>query len=416
MAPVSRYLGETVAPFQEVVGACRHFAWRGFGRMAGLKAYLDYNASTPLRPCARDAAVRWIDSANASSTHAAGRTVRAEIERCRSVVAGLAGGGTVIFTSGATEAAHTALTPHYVNGRTPGRFDTLLVSATEHACVLAGGRFPTERVHTVPVDAKGSVDLDALDGALRSATGRSLVAVMLANNETGVVQDIAAIAAVVHAHDGLLVCDAVQGFGRMDVAAAGRCADVLLLSGHKLGGPKGAGAVVVRDGSPKPEPLLAGGGQEGGHRGGTENVSAISGLASALQVACEDDSRHFAGLRERFEAKARSLHPQLTIHGEDARRLPNTSLFSFTSIPAETAVIAFDLGGIAVSSGSACSSGKVGESHVLAAMGAARTDAVRLSVGHATTLDEIDAALATFARLAERDLEKTAARALAEAA
>ena len=366
---------------------------------------LDHNATAPLRPAAREAALRWLDAANPSSVHSEGRAARRAVEDARESVRGALGapGGTIVFTSGATEAAALALSPEWRDGRSPLRFERLLVAATEHPCVLGGGRFSPDAVETVAVDGSGLLDLGALCDAL--ADGPALVAVMLANNETGVVQDIPAIARVVHEAGGLLVCDATQGVGRIPTALDVLGADVLIASSHKVGGPMGAGAVVARRGGPLPLPVARAGGQEDGHRGGTENVAAIAGFAAALdEVVDLAPIARVRALHDRLETRARSLG--FVIHGAGAPRLPNTTLLSFAHLTAETAQIAFDLDGIAVSTGSACASGKVGPSHVLAAMGADAPGALRLSLGRETTDEDIDRATATLERLAARDAVK----------
>ena len=366
---------------------------------------LDHNATAPLLPEAREAASRWLAAANPSSVHAAGRMARRAVEDARERVAAGLGvvGGTVVFTSGATEAAALALTPDYRDGRAPLHFARLLVAATEHPCVLGGGRFAAENVVRLPVDREGLLDLDALRAAL--AEGPALVAVMLANNETGVVQDIPAISAMVREAGGLLVCDATQAVGRLPVRLHDLGADILLLSGHKIGGPMGAGAMMARCGAPLPAPIAEAGGQESGHRGGTENVAAIAGLAAALEIVADLQPMERVGaLRDRLEGEAKRLG--LVVRGAAAVRLPNTSLVSFRALSAETAQIAFDLDGIAVSTGSACASGKVGTSHVLAAMGVDAPGAIRFSLGRETTEHEIDRAVATLRRLAARDATK----------
>jgi cysteine desulfurase len=232
-----------------------------------------------------------------------------------------------------------------------------------------------------------------------SRSERPLVSVMLANNETGVVQPIAEVADIVHAAGGVLHVDAVQGPGRIacDIGALG--ADLMSISSHKLGGPQGAGALIRRGDVHVGEPLMRGGGQERGLRPGTENVAAIAGFGAAAIAAWEPDLRRLAALRDRFEAGLKSSTPQVVIFGENVARLANTSLFTVPGLKAETAIIAFDLNGVAVSSGSACSSGKVQASHVLAAMGvepALARGAVRISLGWSTTEAEIDALLTTW--------------------
>ena len=349
---------------------------------------------------------------NPSSTHAAGRAAAAEMERSRDVllVAVGAPNGTVTFTSGATEAANLVLTPDMAMGRARMPHTRLVVSAVEHACVLGGGRFAPDAMERLPVDASGCVTLDALEAALKREAergGRCMVAVQTANNETGVVQDVAALAALTHAHGGTFVTDAVQALDRVPTDMGATGADFLIVSSHKVGGPHGAGALIARGPVLAPAPLLTGGGQEGGARAGTPNVAAIAGFAAAVEArAGLDAADAIRARRDRFEREALRVAPTIDIHGARAERLPNTSAFSFAAVPAETAAIAFDLDGIALSAGSACASGTA-RSHVIAAMGAG-DGAVRVSLGPDTTDDEIDAALATLARLGARDADKLA--------
>ena len=257
----------------------------------------------------------------------------------------------------------------------------------------------------IPVTAWGVVDLDALKRRLEDVS-RPLVSIMLANNETGVVQPVAQAAEIVHAAGGLLHVDAVQGPGRIacDFKALG--ADLMTLSAHKIGGPQGAGALIKRD-TLDLDAQIKGGGQERGARAGTENVPGIAGFgaaAAAVSRNWRDDAARMASLRDRLEAGLKVIAPQAVIFGEGATRLPNTTLFAVPGVKAETAVIAFDLEGVAVSSGAACSSGKVTPSHVLAAMGMAAgltRGAIRLSLGYSSTEAEIDAFLKAWAKLAE---------------
>jgi len=396
--------------------------------MSGPRTYLDWNATAPLRPEARAAMLAALDCVgNASSPHAEGRRARALMEGAREQIADCFGADPrrVTFTSGATEAANWLLTPGMGAGK--AAFELLLVGATEHACLLEGHRFPAGRVEHIPVDGNGSIDLAWLERRLAAAVGRhgpgtTLVAVQAANNETGVLQPLAAMAGVLAAAQAVWVCDAVQAAGRiaLDVGAIGRGA--LFLSGHKLGGPKGIGAVVFAGDDFYPEPLLRGGGQERRQRSGTENIAAIAGLAAALTAAVGERGAVAAlgeRLRRRFEAGLRSLSCEAVIFGEVVPRLANTTCFALPGLAAETALIALDLEGVAVSSGSACSSGKVALSHVLAAMQAPpalRASALRVSSGRASREGEIDACLAALRRLVEghakRHLQRAKGRAL----
>jgi cysteine desulfurase len=372
------------------------------------RIYLDWNATAPLRPQARAAALAALDSSgNPSSVHAEGRAARRLIEEAREKVAALVAAEprNVVFTSGGTEANMLALTPASgPDGKAP---DRLLISALEHPSVLAGGRFAAAAVQTVPATGDGRIDLAALADALAALEGRrALVSLMLANNETGVVQPVSEAARLTHEAGGVLHVDAVQAAGRIpcDINAIG--ADLLTLSGHKIGALKGVGAVVRRDAAvPFPAPLIRGGGQERGARAGTENVAGIAAFGAAAAAALVDlgaEAGDMRALRDRFEAGLRSASPDIVVFGAGAERLPNTTLFALNGMKAETAVIAFDLEGVAVSSGAACSSGKVQPSHVLAAMGVppelARA-AVRVSLGPTTTQSEIDRTIQAWIRI-----------------
>jgi len=375
------------------------------------RVYLDWNATTPLRPEARQAmAAAWDLCGNPSSVHAEGRHARRLVEEARAAVAKAVGvlPRNVIFTSGGTEANALALTPG-LRGASKPPVERLLVSAIEHPSVLAGGRFPAGAVGKVGVTG-GLVDLDQLRAMLASGPP-ALVSVMAANNETGVIQPVAEAAEIVHAAGSLLHVDAVQAFGKIpfDIKVMG--ADLATFSAHKIGGPKGVGTVVVFDGLAGLEPLLRGGGQELGRRAGTENVAGIAGFGAAVEVTAisrEDDAARMLVLRNRLETGLQATGLVAILAG-NASRLPNTTLFTAAGLKAETAVIGFDLEGIAVSSGSACSSGKVQPSHVLEAMGFPRDiaqGAVRLSLGWSTTEADIDCCLEAWRKLAGTLLNK----------
>ncbi len=379
------------------------------------RAYLDYNASAPLLPSAREAmlAALAID-ANPSSVHSEGRSARRLVEEARREVAELAGGeaGNVVFTSGATEAASMLLSPRWRMGRAPMRVSRLYVAASDHPSLLNGGRFPPEAVERLPVDEDGLLDLAAFSEALEhhdKNAGLPLVALHLANNETGVIQPIEGIAALARAAGAILVVDAVQAAGRIPFDLSNGYADFLILSSHKIGGPKGAGAIVSSGSVAMPEPLVTGGGQERGHRAGTENVAAIAGFGSAARQAREKlpEIDRVASLRGEIEAIVRELAPDAVIYGAAAPRLPNTSFFSIPGTKAETMQIAFDLAGVALSAGSACSSGKVGPSHVLKAMGFGDdAAALRVSIGHSTNAGDV----ALFRAALEAIVARRAAR------
>ena len=376
------------------------------------RAYMDWNATAPLLPEAREAFLRaGLMDGNPSSVHREGRAVRAEIEAARRKVAAAVGAkpAEIIFTSGATEAANLVLTPDFRMGRAPLGIGRLYVSAVEHKAVFEGGRFSRAAVSVLPVDGDGVIDLAGLEAALAAhdaSAGLPMVALMLANNETGVIQPVAEAAKRVRAAGGILVVDAVQAFGRVPVDIAALDADFLILSSHKIGGPKGAGALVARGEAMMPVPLIHGGGQEKGHRSGTENAASIAGFGAAAESAGKDIAARataLAGLRDAIESRMRAVAGGIVIHGADVARLPNTIFFSLPGLKSETGQIAFDLEGIALSAGSACSSGKVGESHVLNAMGLdPRMGALRISIGTSTTEQDIERTIAAFARIAGR--------------
>jgi cysteine desulfurase len=360
------------------------------------RIYLDWNATAPLRPQAYAAMLAALaETGNPSSVHAAGRAARRRVEEARESLAALVGGDArdVVLTSGGTEANMLALAPT-IGARS---FDRLLVSAIEHPSVLSGARFPAAAVEILPVDRQGVLDLYVLANRLEASTGRALVSVMLANNETGIVQPVSQAAALVHAAGGVLHVDAVQAVGRIPCDIRELGADFLTVSGHKIGAPQGVGALIRSDPALEwPYPLIRGGGQERGARAGTENVPAIAGLgaaAAAVRAGIDAEAAEMTRLRDRLEAGLRAASSDVLIFGAEVARLPNTTLFALPGVKAETAVIALDLAGAAVSSGAACSSGKVQASHVLAAMGAptqlARA-AVRVSLGPTTTEFEID--------------------------
>ena len=369
------------------------------------RVYLDWNATTPLRREAREAmAAAWDLSGNPSSVHAEGRQARKLVEEARATVSGAVGAlpRNVIFTSGGTEANALALTPGLRRGAGLP-VERLVVSAIEHASVLTGGRFPAETISTVGVTSSGVLDLDRLRAVLESEPP-ALLSVMLANNETGAVQPVKQAAEIIHSAGGLLHVDAIQAFGKIPFDINEMGVDLVTLSAHKIGGPKGAGAVVLAEGVQGFEPLLRGGGQEKGRRAGTENVAGITGFGAAAKAAMgalESDAIRLESLRNRLESGLRKT-PGAIVFSDDVPRLPNTTLFTVPGLKAETAVIGFDLAGVAVSSGSACSSGKVQPSHVLKAMGfgpKTAQGAVRLSLGWSTSDADIDYCLEAWRKL-----------------
>lgn len=361
--------------------------------------YCDYNAGAPLRAEAAVAVSRALAiGGNASSVHGFGRRARAMIEEAREQLAGLleARAENAVFTSGATEALHLAMAS--------AQASSLIVSAVEHDAVFEQAHRAFQGAEIAPVNSSGVVDLSALDSLLARAAKPALVAVQHANNETGVIQPIAQIAATCREHGALLLVDAAQSFTRIPVNLAAIDAAYLVVSSHKIGGPPGAGALVLAPGAPFATTRF-GGGQERGRRPGTENMPAIVGFASAGHWALRDrdvEMRRLAAMRDRFESK---LPRDAVVFGASAPRLPNTSNFAFPGISAETAVIAMDIEGVALSSGAACSSGKVRSSRVLAAMGVPAEIsrcALRVSFGHESVESDVDAALAALGAIAAR--------------
>lgn len=361
--------------------------------------YLDYNATTPMRPAVAEAMAAAAEFwGNPSSVHRYGREARRIVEESRVSVAALVGAeaSQVVFTSGATEANNLAL-----HG-----WDRILVSAIEHVSILDAA----PEAEIIPVDGGGVIDLEALDSMLgRVEPGGTLVSVMMANNETGVIQPIRAVAELIHRFGARLHCDAVQGAGKIPVTMAELGADFVSLSAHKIGGPKGAGALVIGDGV-EVTTIIRGGGQERGRRGGTEDVAAIAGFAAACTVAVEDVATPEYGarirrLRDGLEDRVRAIAPEARMYGAGSPRLDNTSCMSMPGVASETQVMDFDLNGIAISAGAACSSGKVAPSHVLAAMGIAEAEAstaVRISLGWHSAGTDIDRLAEAWGKLYAR--------------
>ncbi|MCT4493728.1 cysteine desulfurase family protein [Bosea minatitlanensis] len=392
------------------------------------RAYLDHNATTPARPEVVEAVAHALSlPGNPSSVHGEGRAARGAMEQAREQVAALVGArpSNVVFTSGGTEANVTVLSPGLMDCdggrdcvRTPASL--LLHGATEHACVRDGHRFPAGMAEEIPVDGEGRVDLAWLDARLArfaasNPGARALVSIHLANNETGVIQPVAEAAAIVHRHGGLLHSDAVQAAGKIAIDIAALGADVLTLSAHKIGGPKGIGAIVFRTGALElADKPLRGGGQERGWRAGTENLPGIIGFGAAADSALKAlpaEAARLAALRDRLEAGVLALAPEAAIFGRLVPRLPNTSAFAVPGFKAETALIKLDLLGAALSSGSACSSGKVRRSHVLDAMKvdpAMSAGALRASLGWTTCEADIDLFLAAYGKLVAANTDRGA--------
>lgn len=379
--------------------------------MSVTRVYLDHNATSPMRPEVMAACLEAADLRNAASVHAEGRQARRAVETARARVAALVGvdSGEVVFGSGGTEANNAVLRPGALlcpDGRPVRR---LLVGAGEHSSVLFGHRFPVEATGPVRIDRHGRTDLDHLSVSLAGSDEPMLVSIQLANSETGAIQPVDEIAALARSHGAAVHVDAVQAAGRVPVDARALGIDALTVSAHKLGGPMGAGALIVAPGRAGPDlALVAGGGQEGGLRAGTQNVLALSGFGVAAAIAARELSTQAPRLRsfrDKAEALVRRLAPDAVVFAASGSRLPNTLAFAVPGLKAETALIALDLAGIAVSSGSACSSGKVGRSHVLAAMGVPAdiaAGAIRVSFGWNSTADDLGRFAAAFENVLRR--------------
>lgn len=361
--------------------------------------YLDYNATTPLKPAVIEAMTAALaETGNASSVHRFGRLARRSIEGAREDVAALVGASArqVVFTSGGTEANNLALAALGNGGR------RIIVSAVEHDSVLKAA----PQAEVLPVNGQGEIDLAALQALLVRDPRPAVVAVMLANNETGATQPVARAAHLAHAHGALIHCDAVQAAGKIEIDMSRLGVDTLSLSAHKIGGPQGIGALVVAD-TVASQPSIKGGGQERGWRAGTENMPAIRGFGVAARLAREDFStlQELAALRDEMEMRLRHAVPEAIIFSPENARLPNTSCIALPGISAETSVMALDLQGIAISAGSACSSGKVRPSHVLLAMGVTAelaASAIRISLGWRTQASDIDHLVEAWAALHAR--------------
>ena len=362
-----------------------------------VSGYLDHNATTPVRPEAAAAVADVLAmTGNPSSVHRFGREMRRRLEDAREQVAALVGAvpAEIVFTSGGTEANTLAI-------RGSGR-PRVLVSAIEHASVLAAA----DHAEPIPVDGRGVVDCGALEVILQADPAPALIAVMLANNETGVIQPIAEVTALARRHEALVHCDAVQAAGKIPIDVSTLGVDFLSLSAHKFGGPAGCGALIVRQGTAITAEL-AGGGQERGRRGGTENLPGIVGFGAAAEMAAAsfDAADQWARWRDELERRVIELAPATRIFGADAARLPNTSCLAMPGVTSTIQLMTFDLAGLAVSAGSACSSGKIARSHVLAAMGvpAAEADrAIRVSLGWTTRAEDIERFICTWSALCVR--------------
>jgi cysteine desulfurase len=365
------------------------------------RTYLDWNATAPLRREAQVAMLAALDVVgNPSSPHAEGRRARAMLEDAREQVAALVGArvSEIVFTSGGTEGNNAVLSAGW---------DKIWLAGIEHDSVLAPARHSQAQLVDLAVDHDGVIVRNELPRALASASkGPALLTLQLANNETGVLQPVADVADEAKRHGLAVHSDAVQAAGRVPVDVASLGVDFLTLSAHKLGGPQGTGALVIR-GRSALSPLLSGGGQERRRRAGTENVAAIAGFGAAADAARRELAQ-MAGvgrLRARLESQLRSVTPEVVIIAERAARLPNTTDLALPGASAETLVMQFDLAGIAISAGAACSSGKVGSSHVLAAMGLSAQlagAAIRISLGHGSTEGDVARFLDTWSDLAAK--------------
>lgn len=366
--------------------------------------YLDHNATTPVKPAARDAMLAAMDlPGNASAIHKAGRSARRMLEDARATVVrsfNLGARDIVVFTSGATEANNLVL-------RGCG-LERLIVSAIEHPSILETARACGLAVDIPPVNADGVIDLAALEKLLADNTQQTLISVMQVNNETGVIQPLDKIVALARKHGALVHTDAVQAVGRMAIDVQKLGVDFLSLSGHKIGAPQGAGALIIAN-CAVIHPQLTGGNQEKNLRAGTENLPAIMGLAAALDAIDIAGSEKLAVWRDRIEKELSAVAPTLRIFGQGAPRVANTTMFALPGVSSETQLIALDLAGICVSNGSACSSGTVKASHVLRAMGAddaAAGSSLRVSLGWNTTEDDVARFIAAWLKMYERVKDK----------
>ena len=366
--------------------------------------YLDYNATAPVRPEVSAAISFALDyPGNPSSVHLSGREARSRVESAREEVARLVGvsPGGVVFTSGGTEANNLVLQ----NSARQNRH--VFASAIEHDSILNVLPALQNGATLIPVGVEGLVDVDALAEQLGKNSGPALVSIMLANNETGVIQPVRQGAEIAKDHGAVVHCDAVQGPGKVAVSIADLGVDWLTISAHKFGGPQGIGALIVGDESETPTAMLFGGGQERGRRSGTENVPGIVGFDEAAKcvASIRDESQRVRALRDRLENEIQAAADGVVIVGETAPRLPNTSCIVMPGVPAETQVMSLDLEGVKVSAGAACSSGKVSASHVLKAMGLPDEQAgsaIRVSLGWASGAEDVDQFVAAWTKLRQR--------------
>jgi cysteine desulfurase len=374
------------------------------------RIYLDHNATSPLRPEARMTMERvfGLSHANPSSMHREGREARALLDHARLSVSNLAGcrPREVVFTSGGSEAIAAAV--RGVCDRAPDDRRRIVVSGGEHSAVLESARLAARRGGlVVPVSAgpDGRVDIDRF--LMHLGPDVALACLQWANNETGVIQPVEEVGRACRERGVPFLVDAVQAAGKVEIGLRRSYADMLALSAHKIGGPQGCGALIVRSGVVL-APLIGGGAQELRRRGGTENVAGIAGFGAAAEMAVNDrreESRRLLRMRAHIETRLRELYPTVRFHGQVASRLPNTVNFAIPGVPGEMLTIALDLAGIAVSTGSACASGAVEPSHVLLDMGYEEDEArgaVRVSLGWSTAKDEVEEFLARFPEVVDQ--------------
>ena len=354
--------------------------------------YFDHNATAPVMTEVTDLMSEVMAVVgNASSTHTYGRHARQKVEDARISIANLIGAkpSEVIFTSGGTEANNLVL-----SGIT---CDHILVSAVEHKSVLDA----TNNIELLAVDNNGLINLESLEARLKQINDQTLISVMLANNETGIIQPVSEVSKIAKKYGALVHTDAIQAFGKIRVNRGDLGADFISLSAHKIGGPQGVGALVINENIPL-NPLIKGGGQERGHRAGTENIPSIAGFGAVAEK--RGDLGHISNietLRDELENLVKKIAPEVVVFGENIARLPNTSCISIPGINSQTQVMKFDLAGIMVGAGSACSSGKVETSHVLKAMGVDEnltSAAIRLSLGPENTTKDVE----YFIRICEK--------------
>ncbi len=394
-----------------------------FSLMSQHTIYLDNAATTPVLPDVREAMLPFLGEAafgNPSSPHRVGRAVRAAVEEARHQVAAAVSADPkwVLFTSGGTEADNLAVLGGALAARAAGRPFRVAVSAIEHKAVLAAAHAVEDlggEAIVMPVDAHGVLDVDAVDRALTA--GADLVAAMWVNNETGALQHVATLARRVAEAGGWFVCDAVQALGKIPCNLADLPRTMLTVSAHKIGGPKGVGALIVPD-VHAVHPLIHGGGQQGGVRPGTENVPGIVGFGRAAELAVQHlaaHAGHTAALRDAFEQRLRAAIPDALVHGAGAPRAPHVSNVAFPGVDSEALLMHLDLAGVCCSSGSACTTGSVTPSHVLTAMDVPRalaTASLRFSFGPQNTMDEVEQVLAGLPAIVARvrDLGKALGR------